>query len=216
MQLAWWWGGGKDVSGIEMVVNLLCVQVAMDVTEALLNMADVFAELWPVDDTPRILLRILVHYRFAGGIRDSEAERCKIMLEFCDMILRENASRAVMRDAPLSFRQAKERWGDVVERYGSGGGGKPRGDGRQAGAVGAVGQPAAKGGAMARSRGARLMFGGRTYAVCFDYNRGSCNRRASGCVCEDAKGVVFAHACNFWFAGVGKHCLASHPRVGNH
>jgi hypothetical protein len=193
-------------------------------TEALLNMADVFAELWPADDTPRILLRILVHYRFAAGIREAEAERCRIMCEFCDLILRENASRAVMRDAPLSFRQAKERWGDVTERYGPPAG-RQRPDNRPVGGQGGAGagqqpqqqQPqAAKGGVLARSRAARFVMAGRNYGVCFDFNRGACNRKPSGCGCEDSKGVIFAHVCNFWLAGAGKHCLAHHTRVGNH
>jgi hypothetical protein len=196
----------------------------MEVTEALLNMADVFAELWPADDTPRILLRILVHYRFAAGIRDSEGEKCRLMAEFCDLVLRENASRAVMRDAPLSFRQAKERWSDVVERYGGGMGGRQRGDGGKAaggqggggGGGGGSGLQGGKGGVLVRNRSARLLVGGRSFAVCFDYNRSACNRKASGCGCEDSKGVVFAHVCNFWLAGQGRHCLARHPRVGNH
>jgi hypothetical protein len=89
----------------------------MDVMEALVNMGDIFAELWPQDDTARILMRIMIHYKFAAGLRDSEAERCKIMAEVCDAVLRENASRAVSRDPPLSFRQAKERWVDMAERY---------------------------------------------------------------------------------------------------
>jgi hypothetical protein len=27
---------------------------------------------------------------------------------------------------------------------------------------------------------------------------------------------VFAHVCNFYANQTGKHCLAQHPRVGNH
>jgi hypothetical protein len=197
----------------------------MDVMEALVNMGDIFAELWPQDDTARILMRIMIHYKFAAGLRDNEAERCKIMAEVCDAVLRENASRAVSRDPPLSFRQAKERWVDVAERYSTTFGFRQqqqqqqRGDGRS-GAAGNGGagsaQPAAKGGAMARSRQARYLLAGRSYAVCFDFNRGTCNRKPAGCGCEDSKGVVFAHVCNFYFTANSKHCLAAHSRVGNH
>jgi hypothetical protein len=69
---------------------------------------------------------------------------------------------------------------------------------------------------MVRNRGARYMLAVRQYAVCFDYNRGNCNRKAARCGCEVAKGIVYAHACNFFFASSSKHCLALHPKVGNH
>jgi hypothetical protein len=193
----------------------------MDVMEALVNMADVMAELWPMDDTPRILMRIVIHYKFAGGVRDGEADRCRIMAEFCDNVLRENASRAISRDPPLSFRQAKERWSDVVEKYGPVQHGKvAKGDGRAGNSGGggqaAGGQQGAKGGAMVRGRAARYLLAGRSYAVCFDFNRGTCHRKPAGCGCEDAKGVVFAHVCNFWINAASRHCLAAHSRTGNH
>jgi uncharacterized membrane protein YgcG len=193
-------------------------QVIADVLEALANMADVLAELWPLDDTARILLRIVVHYNFASLVRDSEAERCKIITEFCDTVLRENASRAVGREPPLSFRQAKERWGDVTERYGPASVRQIRADGggQQSGGGGGGGTGQSKGGAMVRSRGARFHTGGKQYSVCFDFNKGRCNRQAAGCGCEDKKGVVYAHVCNHYFASSGKYCLAPHPKANNH
>jgi hypothetical protein len=192
-----------------------------DVIEALLNMGDVMAELWPQDDTPRILLRVLVHFKFGALVRDNEAEKCKIIAEFCDAVLRENASRAVGRDPPLSFRQAKERWSDVAERYttqgGFGGNRQNKSDGKAGGVGGGQQQQQQRnGGMLVRNRGARYSWNGRQYAVCFDYNRGGCSRKATACGCEDGKGVVFAHVCNYYNNQAGKHCLALHPRVGNH
>jgi hypothetical protein len=216
-------------------IDSYIVQAVLEVMEALTNMADIMAELWPLDNTARILLRILIHYKFATGLRDNEAERCRIISEFCDAVLRENASRAVGREPPLSFRQAKERWADIAERYyplhgragrqdgrGLGGGGVGSGGGGGSGGSsgggggGAGGQPAARGGALAKNRSARYLLAGRSYAVCFDYNRGVCNRKPSGCGCEDSKGIVYAHVCNFYYNVANKHCLAQHARVGNH
>jgi hypothetical protein len=220
--------GVREISGLQCgwlvwiwLGNILLFQAVMEVMEALVNMGDIFAELWPLDDSPRILLRILIHYKFAAGLRDSEVERCRIIAEFCDTVLRDNASRAVGRDPPLSFRQAKERWLDVAERYGPVGlvgahrPGKKDGGKAVAGPV-SGGQTAAKGGAAARNRSARFLSGGRSHAVCFDYNRGACNRKPAGCGFEDNKGVVFAHVCNYWLNVANKHCLAAHSRVGNH
>jgi hypothetical protein len=189
-----------------------------DVLEALVNMADILADLWPLDNTPRILMRVLIQYKFGASVADGEADRCKMIAEFCDGVLRENASRAVGHLPPLSFRQAKERWSDTAERYtpvskpGKGDGGR----GQQAGNAGASAGAGKSGGGAVRSRGARFQHGGRQFGVCFDYNRGICNRRAAGCGCEDKKGVIYAHVCNFFLTSANKYCLASHPRVGNH
>jgi hypothetical protein len=195
------------------------LQLVADVMEALVNMGDVLAELWPLDNTARVLTRILVHYKFAAGIRDGEADRCKIIAEFCDGVLRENASRAVGRQPPLSFRQVKERWGDVAERYGTAGGGRGgRGDGKSQQASGGGGGGTSQqrsGGMLAKSRSARFQFNGKQYGVCFEYNRNNCNRKQSGCGCEE-RNVMYAHVCNYFINSQNRHCLAQHPRLGNH
>jgi hypothetical protein len=220
-----------------------CLQFTADLLEAWVNMADVFAELWPTDSTPRILLRILVHYNFGSGVRSNEAEKCRVVSEFCDTVLRENALRALAKDPPLSYRQAKERWVDVTEQYTSNlfGFRDNRQDARQFGATaqpgagrgsagggnnnlptfgrGAAQQGGAgrgRGGIQSRNRNARIVISGKSYPVCFDFNRASCNRKQSGCGCEDAKGSVFAHACNYYNYNNSKFCLAAHTRVGNH
>jgi hypothetical protein len=211
------------------------VQAVLEVMEALTNMADIMAELWLLDNTARILLRILIHYKCATGLRDNEAERCQIIAEFCNAVLRENVSRALGKEPPLSFRQAKERWADIAERYyplhgwagrqdgrglgGSSTGSRDSGSGGGSsggGGDGAGGQTTAKGGALAKNRSARYLLAGRSYAVCFNYNCGVCNRKPSGCGCEDSKGIVYAHVCNFYYNVANKHCLAQHTRVGNH
>ena len=38
------------------------------------------------------------------------------MTDYIDAILRETASRAVTREAPLSYREARERWNDALEK----------------------------------------------------------------------------------------------------
>jgi hypothetical protein len=88
-----------------------------DIQEALLNYADVYAQLWPSDDTPRIISRVLVHYKYGANHKASDSEKVKMVMEFCDSVMRENASRAVVKDPPLSARDVKERWADMVERY---------------------------------------------------------------------------------------------------
>jgi len=90
----------------------------LDIQEAVLNLADVMAELWPEDDTPRIITRVLIHFNYGAGLKSSEGDRCRFIVDFCDSLLRDNACRALVMDPPLSFRRAKEKWADLAERQG--------------------------------------------------------------------------------------------------
>ena len=201
-----------------------------------MNMADVLADLWPEDDTPRILLRVLIHFNYGASLKALEGERCRFIMEFCDALLRDNACRALVMDPPLSFRRAKEKWADMAERQGSQHGGagsatapaqsnnngnsggnsnRGRGGGRGGGSNG--GGPN-RAGNSTRGRVARYFVGGAGFAVCFDYNKatGCTKRPAKGCGCDDGRGGVFAHACNFLDTSTGKWCLALHDRASNH
>lgn len=40
-----------------------------DIQEAILNFMDVYADLWHMDDTPRILSRILIHYKYGALLK---------------------------------------------------------------------------------------------------------------------------------------------------
>ena len=89
----------------------------LELQAALLLFAEVYANLWPLDPTPRLLLKTLIHYQYATGY-GSERDRCRLMEEFLDETLRESAGRANRKKPPLSFRQLKERWRDFIERAG--------------------------------------------------------------------------------------------------
>jgi len=56
-------------------------------------------------------------------------------------------------------------------------------------------------------------------AVCYGYNnKDGCRRLAAGqtaAKCQDGN-TAFAHVCNYWHSDRKAHCLASHPRYGNH
>ena len=115
----------------------------------------------------------------------------------------------------LSFRQAKERWADTVERY-------PAGDSspamaKQGGQGGGGGGGAARGGAYFNAKLARLNIGNMSYPVCFDFNKqGGCNKPPKGCGCEDGRGGYYAHVCNHQDSATKNFCLAQHSRYGNH
>jgi hypothetical protein len=214
----------------------------LELQAAIANLADVFAALWPLDPTPRVLNRLCITYEFAAAYAAAEKDRCSILEEVCDTVLRENARRAVTVGTPLSFQQAKERWRDITElKKNAGGrvgaataaGGSQQNAGnsqqRQAGAGGAAavtagsGRPAqfarppggASGGRVGLGRGANAKFNNEL--VCFHYNNAGrgCSRPAKGNGCDNGRGGAYVHVCNFEL-GNGTYCFARHPRHANH
>jgi len=202
---------------------MVLVQGLMEILEALLNLADVYADLWPLDDTARVLMRVLLHYSGAAAVG---GDKNKFMIEFCDSVLRENACRAVELDPPLSFREAKERWMELAERTPAANQQTSSSQGhfqQQKGAAvqqgrrdGMTDGRAPRGGLAAKSRVCKFTVAGQAVPVCFQYNRGGCRRTAKGAGCDDGRGGTYAHVCNFWDTTANKFCLATHPRDGNH
>ena len=107
----------------------------------------------------------------------------------------------------------------LTKKGGAGRGAKQKGRGGRGGGCGGGGCGAVGGGP-----GAPPMGTSRTSAVasglpvCFGYNQHEgCKRDVvKATVCKDAKGMHFAHACNFLDRTTNKFCLQLHSRFGNH
>ena len=76
----------EPASDWEAPKSLLAVQ------EALCNFGDVYRCLWPQDNTPRRLSRVLVHFEYGARLGGSEKERSKLLENFCDKVMRETAA----------------------------------------------------------------------------------------------------------------------------
>ena len=161
---------------------------------------------------------------------------CRLVTDFVDKVLRENASRASAKEPPLTYREARERWADTLEKragYGArpgsaahnqqrdghsnnhGGNGGPSGNsgGNRGGGNSNRGNQRQRGGIQARTLNARTTAG---EPVCFLYNRKSgCPRPKKNQGCEDARGNGYIHVCNYE-TGPGKYCLATHARHAAH
>ena len=142
------------------------------------------------------------------------------MEEFTDEIMLESASRANRGKRPLAYRQMRERWRDTTERKKYQQSGTPKAAAPNAnsntGAAargGKAGSKTGRGGA--QIRGTTAKFGGN--AVCFLYNsrKAGCPRTAKPGGCDDGRGGLYAHVCNFKTVP-GQHCLAVHLRHANH
>ena len=215
----------------------------LEMQMALNLLAEVYANLWPADPTPRLLWKIMIHYQYGTGY-GSERERCRLIEQYCDDVLRESAGRANRGKNPLSFQQLKERWRDMTEKLGksniqsgsdktysgqsshsnrghygntgSNGGNGGGGQGGQSGSSGAgkgKNNKTTRGGVHTRSGALRH----QGNLICYLYNnRGpGCQRAPATGGCDDGKGGVYAHVCNFDKGG-GVICAAAHPRCKNH
>jgi hypothetical protein len=195
-------------------------KASVDIISAINNYADVYACLWPLDPTPRVLLRALLE-------------------DFCDTVLRENARKAILQDLPLSYQQAKERWRDLTElrRAGHGGAAEPSRQAAQGTRTPTTGQQAAGGFTSTAGTGGARQRGFGTGApvgrsgivarsgvikfqndlVCFHYNNAGrgCSRTPKGAGCDDGRGGCYAHVCNFE-TSPGQYCFARHARHANH
>ncbi len=100
----------------------------------------------------------------------------RLVADFVDKVLRENASRASAREPPLSYREAKERWNDVLEKragYGARAAALPR-DGLTRGSAAGGGNKRQRAGNVQKGKDAKTANG---EAVCYHFNRKSgCNR----------------------------------------
>ena len=203
----------------EAAKSLLAVQ------EALCNYGDVYRLLWPQDNTPRRLERVLVQFEYGGRLSSSEKDRFKLVEGFCDRVMRENSGRAVREKPPLNFRQVKERWRDCVEESGLREG-RDKGDenrqneSKKASKSGGGGFKGQAGGDSQQGAGdadEKKTVRYRGNLVCFHYNnRGTeCSRKPAGDGCDNGRGGTFAHVCNYQVAP-GKLCFGKHKRVEQH
>lgn len=72
-------------------------------------------------------------------------------------------------------------------------------------------------GNQANAKSARHVLAGKTYMVCFAYNKKTgCRNATKGCGCDIGNGVIFAHVCNYWDRTANKFCLAAHVRENSH
>jgi hypothetical protein len=203
---------------------------------AMFNYIAVLRSLHPGDYSGLVMQRVLIEAGWGEHFGTNDKQRVGLARRFFDDVVRENSGRAVRQEPPLDYEQVKARWMKAVAAV------FPQFSllqlGQQLAVAGANQKPDNGGNSGGAQRGQRGQGGGqrgsvpaggvlRTPArynglpVCFAYNsKEGCKRPPQGAMaCKDG-GSVFAHVCNYMMKGVGgqpdKHCLAHHPRFGNH
>jgi hypothetical protein len=160
----------------------------------------------------------------------TEKQKVMLMKKFFEEAVKDNSGRAVRREVPMDYEQARARWLKVVAGvfpqlsfpYGQG---LPNGGGGGGGGGGGVSGQAGGGERGQKAGPVNRMTGGGGQRAPARYNgldntRDGCKRPAQGAMmCKDGANV-FAHVCNFFLkAAAGqpdRHCLAAHPRFRNH
>ena len=177
------------------------------VQEAVVHYAAILRQLWPMDDTPEVLWKVLIRADF-GGNHESDANKAGLVTAFFNTVMIENAANAVKRLAPADYRRAREIWLTVLESHGVSGlpASSNPGQGQQ--------KAGKKGGASGQKDNGsnRLVAKLGTSFVCHRFNETiGCPRFLMGLGCRGKNNQVFAHVCNY-LKNDGKFCLDSHPK----
>lgn len=132
------------------------------------------------------------------------------MTRFFDAVVQENAGRAVRRQPPLDYDQAKKKWDRIVNAS------FPRTvPGSMLAMVAektAVREAAKK--ASGQQTPPRPLFKGGL--VCYAFNQAAgCGRVASGSGCKEGGGggKEFHHVCTFYDRKTSKYCYAAHSKA---
>jgi hypothetical protein len=193
-----------------------CKQVQL----AIFNFVAVLHSLHPVDYSGMVILRVLMEAAWAENL-GGEKQRVTVMKRFFEEIVRDNSGRAVRKEPPLDYEQARAKWIRVVAsccpqvnsfQYGQLGqpvavaaaaGGRAEGAAAKVDAAGkGQGNGGKGGGSGAGFQRAPARFNG--VPVCFQYNsKEGCKRKAHGSMACVVGSNVYAHVCNWLFKGVG-------------
>ena len=186
---------------------------------------------------------MLVEANWGVAAGSSEKSRVALVRRFFDEMARDNSGRAVRDEPPLSYEEAKAKWTRIMESVlpglgmlgaaaATGAAGKSKqlgGQQQQAqqqqvkrgGGGGGGGRGSARGGRGGGGGPVGLQRSGAVASglpVCYQFNLAQgCSRDVAGPnACKDAKGMHFAHACNWLDKQTNKFCLQLHARCTNH
>jgi len=177
------------------------------VQEALINHAAISRALWPMDDTPEVIWKVLVRGDW-GGVGESDSSKAGLVTAFFNSLMVENAAGAVRKNPPADYRRAREIWTNVLEGHGVGAAGGTGGSGS-----GYKGQEKKGGGKFKAGDTKQAVAKVGNSFVCHRYNEGTgCPRFPQGQGCRGKNNQVFAHNCNFQKPD-GTFCLGIHPRT---
>ena len=190
------------------------------VSDTLLNYTTALFQLWPYDPTGLILMRVINKFNFASAA-PTVSERVSVITAFFNLVLRENATRAVRKDLILDFDEQVDCFKNILSASGYSSAVPstyriPKSDSDQFKAkFTPLPSRNASNFNLLKPKANVVLHNG--VPICFNYNSGSCRNPSSTVGCRDSKaGKDYAHVCNKWIQAKNSHCFQRHSRFNSH
>ena len=190
------------------------------VSDTLLNYTTALFQLWPYDPTGLILMRVINKFNFASAA-PTVSERVSVITAFFNLVLRENATRAVRKDLILDFDEQVDCFKNILSASGYSSAVPstyriPKSDSDQFKAkFTPLPSRNASNFNLPKPKANVVLHNG--VPICFNYNTGSCRNPSSTVGCRDSKvGKDYAHVCNKWIQAKNSHCFQRHSRFNSH
>ena len=191
------------------------------ISDGLLNYSTALMHIWPYDPTGLIIMRLVNKYNYASAA-PTMSERISVISTFFNMVLRENATRAIRKDVIMSHQEQEEILKSILTSSGYNSSVPvfsrlPRSDSDSTNKPRFVqnSRPGFSNPSANKSKINVVLHLGNP--ICFNYNTGTCRNPSSSIGCRDTKsGKDYAHACNKWLMSRNTHCFQKHPRFSSH
>jgi hypothetical protein len=101
----------KELKGVDKSAEVVDTK---HLQEVVANYASVMQILWPMDYSPSVISRVLIDARW-GEVIEEDKLRTAVVKRFFSEVIRENCGRAVRREPPMVYSEAREKWLQVLK-----------------------------------------------------------------------------------------------------
>ena len=195
-------------------------------TEALINYLAVMQQLWPLDPTGIIMLRLINSYKWISAATELR-EKVSVLSSYFNGALQENANRAIRGETIMDYKEHEDVLKTALTAHNL----------PSAGPSGRI--PRLTEDQIARNRGKFNQYLGtqlrvnpagfqkdrqnqrpraffNKLGVCYSYNNGTCKSPSSQNGCKNSSsGRELAHVCNVYIEQKNAFCLGKHPRTAH-
>jgi hypothetical protein len=197
-------------------------------TEALINYIAAMQQLWPLDPTGIIMLRLINTYKWISVAYELK-EKIAVLSSYFNGVLQENAGRAIRGEVILDYKEHEDILKLALTSHNLSSavptGRNPRADQDLQARAGKKSStsyvPNSSGFSSGHSSNFRkdgqnqrpkASFNG--LGVCYAFNNGSCKSPSTSSGCKGA-GRELAHVCNVYVQQKSSFCLGKHPRTSH-
>lgn len=232
----------KGTEGLEMMYDYAWEDpcTLAEVTDSILNYITILHQLWPLDPTGTMMLRVINKYKWISVASDLK-DKVSVITAFFNAVLQDNSGRSVREETILSFKEQEEimkmsliahNLPNTVptgrfQRHDQDQ--NNRGKGRSANSNNPQTNHSYNNSNSNRNNGSRYNPSNNSNSrrvnnsnsrpratfnnlgVCYGYNNDNCKNPSSQHGCKNGTRDL-AHVCNVWVESQKAFCLAGHPR----